>query len=335
RYSYASRQGKGTHAALDRCTQMARRFPYVLRCDIVQFFPSMDHAVLRAQLARVIGDPDVLWLCDLILAGGVGPLPPAPSPAWGGGAGDEPLPPAPSPLRWGGGAGDEPLPPAPSPAWGGGAGSGPSRPASASGSPLPRTGEGLGVGAATGSPPLVGEGLGERSRGLPIGNQTSQFWANVYLDSLDQFVMRELRCPGYVRYVDDFLLFAPDKPALHAWRRAVIAFLATLRLSLHEPEAAVSPVATGIPFLGFRVYPDHRRLRRRNGVAFARRFRALAAEVAAGTVPVERLSAAVRGWVAHAAHADTYRLRASLLRRVPLPVPVTLTSRREVAHAAR
>src|SRR6185437_7364259 len=85
--SYASRHGKGTHAALDRCTQFARRFPYVLRCDIVQFFPSVDHAVLRRQLGRVIGDPQVLRLCEHILAGGAEPLPPPPSPPKGGGAG--------------------------------------------------------------------------------------------------------------------------------------------------------------------------------------------------------------------------------------------------------
>ncbi|MGH2486495.1 MAG: RNA-directed DNA polymerase, partial [Ktedonobacterales bacterium] len=277
RYSYASRLGKGTHAALDRCTLLARRFPYVLRCDIVQFFPTMDHAVLRAQLARVIGDLDVLWLCDLILAGGVETIGHAVA-----APGVHPYAPT--------------MPSRADPSVG-------AHGYALAGSALPRTGEELEVG----------------DRGLPIGNQTSQFWANVYLNPLDQFVTRELRCPGYVRYVDDFLLFAPDKPSLHTWRRAVIDYLATLRLSLHEPEAAVFPVATGIPFLGFRIYPDHRRLRRRNGVAFARRFRALAAQVSAGTVPVERLTTAVQGWVAHAAHADTYRLRASLLRRAPMP----------------
>lgn len=266
--SYASRLGKGTHAALDRCTQLARRFPYVLRCDLVQFFSSMDHAVLRTQLARVIGDPDVLWLCDQILAGGVDP---SPQPASLVGKG-------------------EPDP------------------------PLPRTGEGLGVGAC----------------GLPIGNQTSQFWANVYLNALDQYAARELRCPGYVRYVDDFLLFAPDKPTLHAWRREVIAFLATLRLRLHEPEAAVFPVSTGIPFLGFRIYPDHRRLRRRNGVAFARRLRTLARGVEAGTVSIERLTASVQGWVAHASHADTYGLRRNILRH-PFTKPARPES--ETHHA--
>ncbi len=57
-----------------------------------------------------------------------------------------------------------------------------------------------------------------RPRGLPIGNLTSQFWANVYLDDLDQFVKRRLRCPAYLRFVDDFLLFGDDKGRLWEWK---------------------------------------------------------------------------------------------------------------------
>jgi len=251
--SYASRLGKGTHAALDRCTALARRYPYVLRCDIEHFFPSVDHAVLRELLGRVIGDADVLWLCDLILTGG-------------------------------------------------------SEPATLG--PL-----------ALDTPPDL-----PRAVGLPIGNQTSQFWANVYLNALDQFVVRELRYPGYVRYVDDFLLFAPTKAALHHAKWLVIIFLESrLKLRLHEPEAVVTPVTRGIPFLGFRVYPDHRRLRRRNGVAFGRRYRALRARYTKGELSLARLAACVRGWAAHAAHGDTYRLRRALLSQ-----PIVPPSRRGV-----
>jgi hypothetical protein len=152
-----------------------------------------------------------------------------------------------------------------------------------------------------------------RPCGLPIGNLTSQFWANVYLNPLDHFVKRELKCPAYLRYVDDLLLFAPDKASLHGWRRALIAFAASLRLAFHEPQAAVFPVSTGVPFLGWRVYPDHRRLKRRNGVAFQRRFVGLRAAYAAGQIDRQRLQAAIDGWVAHVAHGDTWGLRRSLL----------------------
>lgn len=70
--SYACRIGKGTHAALDRAQSFARRYRYVLKCDLQHFFPQMDHALLRAQLARVIACPPTLHLADLILASGQG-----------------------------------------------------------------------------------------------------------------------------------------------------------------------------------------------------------------------------------------------------------------------
>ena len=64
-----------------------------------------------------------------------------------------------------------------------------------------------------------------RPRGLPIGNLTSQFWANVYLHELDEFVNRELRCPAYLRYMDDIALFSDDKRQLGDWKAAIGDFL--------------------------------------------------------------------------------------------------------------
>ena len=164
-----------------------------------------------------------------------------------------------------------------------------------------------------------------RPRGLPIGNQTSQFWANVYLHELDRFVKQSLshreQSPAHLRYCDDFLLFADEKPVLHRWRREIEAFLTNLRLKIHPAKTAVYPVTTGIPFLGFRVYPDHRRLSRANGVRFQRRFRAQLDRYAAGEIDRERLDASVQGWVAHAAHGDTWSLRRSLLSKHILAGP--------------
>ena len=87
-------------------------------------------------------------------------------------------------------------------------------------------------------------------RGLPIGNLTSQFWTNVYLNPFDHFVRRELGCAGYVRYVDDFLLFADDKRKLWNWLRAIEWRLVALRLTMHAG-AHPRPVTEGVPFLGF------------------------------------------------------------------------------------
>jgi RNA-directed DNA polymerase len=131
---FANRLGKGTHRALQCVQELARRYPYVLQCDLRQYFPSIDHAILRHTLARKIHDTDVLWLIDGILHSGRGVLRDAYDMVYF--PGDDLF----APLR---------------------------------------------------------------PRGLPIGNLTSQFWANVYLNPFDHFVKRVLRCPGYVRYVDD------------------------------------------------------------------------------------------------------------------------------------
>jgi retron-type reverse transcriptase len=247
--SYANRIGKGTHRALDRAQALAQCHPYVLQCDVEQFFPSVDHIILRDVLAGKIADSDVLWLIESILASGEGVLRSEYSPVY-----------------------------------------------------------------------FPGDDLFaiHRPRGLPIGNLTSQFWANVYLNELDQFVKRTLHCRAYLRYVDDFLLFSEDKRQLWAWKAAIAQFLVGLRLTLHQRESTVYPVSNGIPFLGFRLYDTHRRLKRRNGVSFARRLRQWYTAVAQGELALQGLHARVQGWVAHAEHGNTWGLRRSLLS-TPIP----------------
>jgi RNA-directed DNA polymerase len=204
--SYANRVGKGTHRALDRCTHFARRHKYVLQCDIKQFFPSIDHAILRGILEKMLPDGSAMWLIDRILHSGRGVLSEEYDMAY-----------------------------------------------------------------------FCGDDLFavQRPRGLPIGNLTSQLWANCYLNPFDQFVKRELGCRGYLRYVDDFLLFGSSQHELMGWRERVIGRLERFRLTLHEESAYPKPVDEGIPFLGFLVFPDHRRLKARKGHAFRRKLRHL------------------------------------------------------------
>jgi len=247
--SYANRLGKGTHRALDRCTEFLRASKYSLQCDIRQFFPSVDHAILSRELQRVVRDESVLWLCGQIMGTGVGVLDEEYEMAWF--------------------AGDDLL-------------------------------------AAC------------RLRGLPIGNQTSQFWANVMLNPLDNFIKRQLKCRRYLRYVDDLLLFADSKPQLHEWLMEIRGFLGSLRMTLHENACPVRPSAEGLPFLGFIVYPDHRRMNPRRGIAYRRRLFDLVEEYRRGSIPLDRLNSSVQGWAAHAAHGDTWGLRRSVFGNISL-----------------
>ncbi|MCB1929921.1 MAG: hypothetical protein KDH17_18060 [Rhodocyclaceae bacterium] len=157
-----------------------------------------------------------------------------------------------------------------------------------------------------------------RPRGLPIGNLSSQFWSNCYLHPFDQFVQRELRCRAYLRYVDDFALFADDKKQLWAWKRAIVERLAGLRLTIHETATQVQPVAFGIPWLGFIVYPTHIRLKGRKVGVARRRLAQRFAAWRAGEISFAELDASVKAWVAHARHADSWGLRRALPSQFPL-----------------
>lgn len=153
----------------------------------------------------------------------------------------------------------------------------------------------------------------QRRRGIPLGNQTSQFFANVYLDPMDHFAREELRAGDYVRYVDDFLLFGRDRGVLEAMRGEIVSCLAGLRLRMHPGKSRVYRPADGFTFLGFRVFASHTRLVRGNVVRFKRRARALARAFAAGEAEWAEVHGRVRGWIAHAAHGDTWQLRKRLL----------------------
>ncbi|MEZ4727899.1 MAG: reverse transcriptase domain-containing protein [Caldilineaceae bacterium] len=157
-----------------------------------------------------------------------------------------------------------------------------------------------------------------RPRGLPIGNLTSQFWANCYMNSFDHFVTRELGCPAYLRYVDDFLLFGDDKAQLQQWRSAVIARLAQLRLTLHETKAQVRPTSEGVGFLGFFLYPTHRRLRSCKGIAFQRKLAMLMRDYRRNKTQKASIRATLLGWINHVRYGDTWGLRRTILQEVRL-----------------
>ncbi len=160
-----------------------------------------------------------------------------------------------------------------------------------------------------------------RPRGLPIGNLTSQFWANVYLNELDTFVAQELKCHAYLRYMDDFLLFSESKAELIAWKIAIRSFLGEhLRLSMHENKSVVIPTRTGLDFCGFVLFPEKRKLRRTSITRFLKRFKMQRSLYSQGQMSLDEVTTSVKSWIAHAAHADSWHLRSKIFREHPLLV---------------
>ncbi len=241
--SYACRTGKGTHAAVERFSQYCRRYPYVLKADIAQFFPSIDHELLFGLLTRTIRDQRTRWLMRQILDA------------------SNPQPPA---LYYF--PGDDLFTPI------------------------------------------------TRRKGLPIGHLTSQLFANIYLNGFDHFVQETLRCPAYLRYCDDFVVFSADKRSLWQVKDAMTTYLASLRLRLHATKCQVLRTQDGVDFLGYRIFPTHRLLRQSTVRRFRRRLLVQHALYGSGLLSFAALDSSVQSWLGHASHAATYGLRRHLFR---------------------
>lgn len=236
---YANRRGMGSHRALRRCIELARKQRFVLRADIEKYFPSIDREILKGLIRRRIKCPDTLRLCDLIIdhAPETGEAPARHYP------------------------GDDLLTPV------------------------------------------------ERRRGLPIGNLTSQIWANVYLSEVDHALAKRFGGRNYLRYVDDLVVFANDADELGNARKLLEKLLSGLRLTAHPVKTFIAPTRTGVNWLGFRILPDRVRVRAENLKRAKRRIEQMKEAYASGRIGPKDLNASMRSWIAHLEHGDTWRLR--------------------------
>ena len=117
-------------------------------------------------------------------------------------------------------------------------------------------------------------------------------------------------CAGRLPY---FLLFSNEKRELLEWRKRINRKLMGYRLTLHETKAQTRPVTEGIPFLGFIIFPTHRRLKRRKGVAFQRKYQRMLREQEKGNVSRQEITASIQGWANHVRYGNTWGLRLSIL----------------------
>ncbi len=247
--SYACRRGRGTHRAIRRASYFMNRHRFLLKTDIIKFFPSIDHECLLQTVKKVIADPEVLQLIEVILAADL----------------DNPV--RERVQHW-----------------------------------------------------FPGDDLFAvlRPGGLPIGNLTSQFFANVFLDRIDHFILEDLKVPGYVRYADDLLLFGDSSQQLHQAIAGLIPRLAQIRLKLHPTKTVISPCEYGIPFLGFHVCAHSRRLLQEGIHRFNRRRRQWERAFADGTLDLNALQKSLEAWFAHTQHGNTQGIRKTLVGKIRL-----------------
>jgi hypothetical protein len=177
--SYASRKGKGTYAALDRAKMYNRQYEWYLKLDVRKFFASIQHTVLKKQLARLFKEERLLSIFYQI----------------------------------------------------------------------------------------IDSYEASSSCGLPIGNLTSQYFANHYLSALDHYIKEQLRIKAYIRYMDDMVLWSSDKKKLLD-AHASIANLCNQELQLVLKPVQLNKTSLGLPLLGYRLFPHHVRLLRKSKLRF-------------------------------------------------------------------
>lgn len=153
---------------------------------------------------------------------------------------------------------------------------------------------------------------GSNGIGIPIGNLTSQLFANIYLNELDQYVKHQLRVHYYLRYMDDFIVLHHTKKKLRRWRYQIEHYLdERLNLWLNN-RTAIFPEKRGVDFLGYRIWRTHRLLRKRSVKRMKRNLREFEEKYARGEISLEEIDASIQSWVGHAMHANTYNLRRKL-----------------------
>ncbi len=180
--------------------------------------------------------------------------------------------------------------------------------------------------------------LGRRERestnkGMPLGNHTSQFFANVYLNELDQFAKHVLKAPYYLRYVDDFAILSNSYSMLLQYKERINVFLKEhLKLELHPQKSHILSLHSGVSFLGYRIFPHHKLLRKRNARAFERKMGKLRVLYHEKQVSRDQVVDRLQGWLAYAEHADTYTYRKEILRNFnrffPFKIEKALLSKR-------
>lgn len=157
----------------------------------------------------------------------------------------------------------------------------------------------------------------QERRGMPLGNLTSQFFANVFLNELDQFVKHNLKAKYYIRYVDDFVILDRHPGILRQYMDEIRIFLNNkLALELHPDKSRIIPARQGIEFLGMRIFPHYKLLKKKNLGKFYRKLDLFYTDYEHKNTNYDIIYNSLEGWCAYATNANTYKLRTKIMKTV-------------------
>ncbi len=149
--------------------------------------------------------------------------------------------------------------------------------------------------------------------GIPIGNYTSQFFANIYLNELDQYVKRVLKVECYTRYMDDFIILAKTKKECIELKKKVETFLNdVLHLSLNN-KSRYYPYSMGVNFCGYRIFTTHRLLRLNSKKKIKKNVKKWNKLYEKNKLDIPQALSSLTSWVGHASHCNSYKLQQKIL----------------------
>lgn len=153
--------------------------------------------------------------------------------------------------------------------------------------------------------------------GMPIGNLTSQLFANIYMDPLDQFIKHHLKIKYYIRYADDFVIMSPDRIYLENLIPIIEKFLeSTLRLSFHPNKVTIRNYYLGIDFLGYIVFPNFILPRTKTKRRIFRKLRQKVNLLKIGRISKDKLNQALQSYLGYLSHASSYKLTQEIKNQI-------------------
>ncbi len=167
----------------------------------------------------------------------------------------------------------------------------------------------------------------EGDKGIPLGNVTSQDLANIYLNEVDQYVVRYLGCKHYARFMDDIVIVVESKEKAIDILSKVKLFLKDKLVLITNSKTQIFPIAQGVNSCGYKIHTTHMMLRDKSKRGMKRRMKKMDKKVKESVVDVKDVQQAVDSWIGHAMHAESY----TLIKKIFKPYPYIINKKEVVS----